>query len=523
MQTAKLHPLRFESTLPEALIEARQRAGGKAQALEDPERTPLTFDRLILGSLIFGRKLAMGLERHERVAVLLPNVNGVVVTLFGLMFEGMVPVILNFTAGLRNLKSACDTAEIKTIITSRRFIEQGKLDDLIIGLGEGRRLIYLEDVRKSISAWDKIRGLMASKFPGLAARKAGLKPSDPAVVLFTSGSEGSPKGVVLSHRNLLANVRQIETFGGAILNDAMTTVFNPLPIFHSFGLTAGLLLGLLTGHKVVMYPSPLHFKQVPKLIKATAATFIVGTDTFLMGYARAADADDLSSIKLMVAGAEKVKEDTRQAYAAFGAQILEGYGATECAPVLACNHPDNNRPGSVGRLMPLVEHRLEAVEGIKDGGKLVVRGPNVMLGYMLADQPGVIQPPKDGWHDTGDIVDIDEAQRIIIKGRAKRFAKLGGEMVSLAAVETLISDLWPGQTHVCVTLPDAKKGEQVVLVTDKQDADKALIIPHFKKAGVPELWAPRAMLVVPGIPVMGSGKVDYPGTADMVKARRGLF
>jgi acyl-[acyl-carrier-protein]-phospholipid O-acyltransferase / long-chain-fatty-acid--[acyl-carrier-protein] ligase len=218
-----------------------------------------------------------------------------------------------------------------------------------------------------------------------------------------------------------------------------------------------------------------------------------------------------------------VKEETRQAYAKFGTTILEGYGATECAPVLACNHPESNRSGTVGHLMPLVEHRLEAVEGIHEGGKLVVRGPNVMLGYMLADKPGVIQPSKDGWHDTGDIVDLDSERRIVIKGRAKRFAKLGGEMVSLAAVETLISDLWPGFTHVCVTLPDPKKGEQIVLVTDKQDADKAQISPHFKASGVPELWAPRAMLVVAGIPVMGSGKVDYPGTAEMVKARRGLF
>jgi acyl-[acyl-carrier-protein]-phospholipid O-acyltransferase / long-chain-fatty-acid--[acyl-carrier-protein] ligase len=523
MQTAKLHPLRFASTLPIALIEAKLRAGAYTIALEDPERAPLTYDRLIIGAMVLGRKLAIGLQPKERIGLLLPNVNGTVVTLFGLMFHGFVPVILNFTAGLRNLKSACETAEIRTLITSRRFIEQGKLDDLIVALGEGRRIVYLEDIRKSVTGVDKLRGLIAGRFAHTVARRSGVSPDDPAVVLFTSGSEGAPKGVVLSHRNLLANVRQIETFGGQILDDAMRTVFNPLPIFHSFGLTAGLLLGLLTGHKVVMYPSPLHFKQVPKLIKATQATLIVGTDTFLMGYARAADADDLGSVVLMVAGAEKVKEETRKAYDVFGATILEGYGATECSPVLACNHPEINRPGSVGRLLPLVEHRLEPVEGISEGGRLLVRGPNVMLGYMLADRPGVIQPHADGWHDTGDIVALDELGRVIIKGRAKRFAKLGGEMISLAAVETLISDLWPGFTHVCVTLPDPRKGEMIVLVTDKQNADKAEIAPHFKTAGVPELWAPRALLVVPNVPVMGSGKVDYPGTAEMVKARRGLF
>jgi acyl-[acyl-carrier-protein]-phospholipid O-acyltransferase / long-chain-fatty-acid--[acyl-carrier-protein] ligase len=523
MDIAHLDPAVFDTTLSRALFAARDKAGGKAEALEDADRSPLSFDRLILSSIILGGKLVADLVPRERIGLLLPSANGAAVAFFGLILRGAVPVILNFTAGLRNLKSACETAQLRTIITSRRFIEQGKLDDLVIGLGEGRNIVYLEDVRKTIGLGDKLKGLFRARFPGRLAGFRQTKPDDAAVILFTSGSEGVPKGVVLSHRNLLANVRQIEAYGGPILADGMKVIFNPLPIFHSFGLTAGMLLGLLTGNKVVLYPSPLHFKQVPKFIAATKASMIVGTDTFLAGYARAADADDLASVKLMVAGAEKVKEETRRAYEALGAVILEGYGATECAPVLACNHPDHIRPGTVGRMLPLIEHRLEPVEGIAGGGRLVVRGPNVMLGYMLADKPGVIQPPKENWHDTGDIVEFDEMERIIIRGRAKRFAKLGGEMVSLAAVETLISDLWPGFTHVCVTLPDAKKGEQIVLVTDRQNADRSEIGPHFKKAGVPELWAPRAMLVVPGIPVMGSGKVDYPGAAEMVKARRGLF
>ncbi len=521
--TSELNPVRFNHTLPHALLAARDKAGSKAIALEDPERNPMSYARLILAAVILGKKLGVGLRHKERVGMLLPNANGAVVTLFGLMFQGAVPVILNFTAGLKNLKSACDTAQIRTIITSRRFIEMGKLDDIAAGLGEGRQVIFLEDVRKTIGWKDKLFGLLSARYLRSALKLVAASPDDPAVLLFTSGSEGAPKGVVLSHSNLLANVRQIEAYGGAVLDEGLKTVFNPLPIFHSFGLTAGLLTGLLTGHKVVMYPSPLHFKQAPKLIKATQATLLVGTDTFLMGYARAADEGDLSSLKLLVAGAEKVKEETRTAYAKFGATILEGYGATECAPVLACNHPERNRPGSVGNLLPLIEHRLEPVEGISEGGRLVVRGPNVMLGYMFADKPGVIVPPPEGWHDTGDIVAFDEMERIIIKGRAKRFAKLGGEMVSLAAVETLVSELWPGFTHICVTLPDPRKGEQIVLVTDKQDADRAEITPFFRDAGVPELWAPRSLLVTTGIPVMGSGKVDYPAVAELVKSRRGLF
>jgi acyl-[acyl-carrier-protein]-phospholipid O-acyltransferase / long-chain-fatty-acid--[acyl-carrier-protein] ligase len=519
----RLDPARFDTTVPLALLEARRKAGGKAEALEDPEKTALSYDRLVIGAIVLGKKLAAGLSPKERVAVLLPNVNGAVVTMIGLMARGFVPVILNFTAGLRNLASACETAQVRTIVTSRRFIDQAKLDDLLAGLAVGRRVVYLEDVRRSVSGLDKVTGAIAARFASFTFGKAGVKPDDPAVVLFTSGSEGAPKGVVLSHRNIVANVRQIEVFAGSFIETQKHIIFNPLPIFHSFGLTAGLMLGLLSGRKVVLYPSPLHFKQVPKLIRDTKSTFLVATDTFFMGYARAADPGDLDSLSILVGGAEKVKEETRRTYAAFGATILEGYGATECSPVVSCNLPENNKPGSVGALLPLIEHKLEPVEGIAEGGRLMLRGPNVMLGYMLHDRPGLIQPPKDGWHDTGDIVEFDEQGRITIKGRAKRFAKLGGEMISLAAVETLMSELWPGFTHVCVTLPDPKKGEQIVLVTDKQDADKAEIPAYFRKQNVPELWAPRALLVVPAIPVMGSGKVDYPGALEMAKQRRGLY
>ena len=508
--------------LPEALLGARRKAGGKAIALEDPERAPLSFDRLILGALVLGREVSRDAPKGGRIGLLLPNVNGMAVTLFGLWFHGRVPVMLNFTAGLKNLRSACRTAELRVVITSRRFVDTAKLDEVVAGLSENVRIVYLEDVRQRLTSVGKLAGVAKVPFAGWLARAANRSPDEPAVVLFTSGSEGEPKGVVLSHRNLLANAFQIQGFGDGYFRPD-EVVFNPLPVFHSFGLTAGLLFGLLSGYRVVLYPSPLHYKQVPKLVGETKATILFGTDTFLVGYARAAEADDLRTVRLIVAGAEKVKDETRRLWQPFGAIILEGYGCTECSPVIACNHPLANRPGTVGPVLPGIRWRLRRVPGIEEGGRLIVEGPNVMLGYLLASAPGKLQPaPADG-HDTGDIVVVGEGDALAIRGRAKRFAKIGGEMVSLAAVEALAAGLWPEATHVGVSLPDPKKGEQIVLVSDRPDADRQALIARAKAEGVSELYVPRAVLVVNAVPVLGSGKVDYAGATELVKTMRTMI
>jgi acyl-[acyl-carrier-protein]-phospholipid O-acyltransferase/long-chain-fatty-acid--[acyl-carrier-protein] ligase len=298
---------------------------------------------------------------------------------------------------------------------------------------------------------------------------------------------------------------------------------NPLPMFHSFGLTAAGLLPILSGMKTVLYPSPLHFKQVSALIRETKSTVLFATDTFLQGYGRAADDGDLASVRVVVCGAERVKETTRTLWGKWGTTILEGYGATECSPVIACNLPPTNTQGAVGAILPGIEARLDKVEGIDDGGKLVVRGVNVMLGYMHNGAPGVVVPPAGGWHDTGDIVVIDGQGLVAIKGRAKRFAKIGGEMVSLAAVESMVAGLWPQANHVVVSLPDARKGEQLVLVTDKADADKGALLAEARAQGFAELWVPKAVLVVSQIPVLGSGKVDFQATNELARKSRPLL
>ena len=507
-------------TLPQALLKAAAQHGRSMVILEDQTRQAITYDRLVLGAQVLGRVFARQTGQGETVGLLLPNVNATAVTLFGLLWHGRTAAMLNFSAGQRSILSACTTAGIKLVITSRVFVTKAGLGPIIEALSDQVRVVYLEDVRKSLSPLAKARGVFDKLRAASIIARNGAKPNDAAIILFTSGSEGEPKGVVLSHSNILCNIAQIAEH---IDLSRFKTFFNPLPVFHSVGMTGGLLLPLIEGIRAVQYPSPLHYREIPKLVGEIKADLLFGTDTFIAGYARAAAPQDLKSVKMIVAGAERVKDETRALWEKYGTEIVEGYGATECAPVVALNTPETNRPGSVGQLLPGIEHRLEPVKGIHEGGRLAVRGGNVMLGYLLPGGDGKLVPPEDGWHDTGDIVTVSEDRFVTIKGRAKRFAKLGGEMVSLGAIEALASGLWPEHSHVAVTINDGRKGERIVLVTDQETAARPEMLSYAKQEGVPELWVPKAIMVVDAIPVLGSGKADYAGAQRLVEERISLL
>lgn len=497
-----------DETLFQALLEARHTHGGKAPILEDVKREPMSYDRLVTGSLALGRPLAAAARQGEAVGVLLPNVAAVAATFFALQATGRVPAMLNYTAGLTNLKAACTAAAVRTIVTAHAFVEQAKLTDVVAALeSEGLNILWLEDVGATIGTGAKLRALVASRFAGRSHARLRISPAAAAVILFTSGSEGLPKGVVLSHRNLLSNCRQL---AARIDFNTADTVLNALPVFHSFGLTGGTLLPILHGVKTLLYPSPLHYRIVPALAYDSNATILFGTDTFLSGYARMAHNYDFYALRYIFAGAERVRDETRKAYSEkFGLRILEGYGATEAGPVIAVNTPMHFRAGTVGRLLPGIEPCVEEVPGIADGGRLSIRGPNVMMGYMKADAPGILQPPEEGWHDTGDIVSIDDQGFVTIRGRAKRFAKIGGEMISLPAVEAYAAALWPGAEHAVVTRPDARKGEQLVLFTTHKGAKAGDLQAWGRSNGVTELSLPRDIREVEALPVLGTGKLDY--------------
>jgi acyl-[acyl-carrier-protein]-phospholipid O-acyltransferase/long-chain-fatty-acid--[acyl-carrier-protein] ligase len=501
-----------DRTVFQALLQAAEDHGRGRVAVEDPVSGVLTYRKLLMGAAILGDKLMRYAPVGGTVGLMLPNANGAVVTFFGLMSAGRVPAMINFTAGATNILAACKAAQVTTILTSRVFVEKGRLDNMVAAVAKGVAVVYLEDIRPTITLLDKIRGMMRAGAP-LVPRKA----DDWAAILFTSGSEGTPKGVVLSHRNMLANAAQARAridFGRE------DKVFNVLPVFHSFGLTVGMVLPLVSGVRLYLYPSPLHYRTVPELIYGVNATIMFGTDTFLAGYARSAHPYDFRSLRYILAGAEPVKESTRRVYLEkFGLRILEGYGVTETAPALALNTPMFNKFGAVGRILPGMEARLDKVEGVEEGGRLVVRGPNVMLGYLKTDRPGVLEPPPDGWHDTGDIVTIDAQGFVTIKGRAKRFAKVGGEMISLAAVEALAGDLWPQHQCAVLAAPDARKGERLILATQKKDASRAEFMTFAKQQHAADLMIPSEVMIFDSLPMLGSGKVDLIALAKLVAER----
>jgi acyl-[acyl-carrier-protein]-phospholipid O-acyltransferase/long-chain-fatty-acid--[acyl-carrier-protein] ligase len=497
-------------TLFQALLDSRKIHGGRRVVLEDMQRKPFTYNGLITRSLALGGKLAQFTAEGEAVGVLLPGSVNTVAVIFALSSHRRIPAMLNYSAGASNLLAACVTAKIDTVVTARRFIELAKLENELAQLQAKLRVVFLEDVAAALGPGDKALALLGSL--GLSRRAARFgKASDPAIILFTSGSEGLPKGVVLSHANLLANCDQLTA---KIDLNAQDRLLNVLPLFHSFGLTAGTLTPLFSGMFSFLYPSPLHYRIIPEVAYDINATLLFATNTFLAGYAKNAHPYDFYSVRMVFAGAERLMPETRRVWAdKFGIRILEGYGVTETSPALAVNTAMHCRTGSVGRLLPGIRHQLEQVEGIAEGGKLHVAGPNVMLGYLLPGEPGKLVPPRSifgqGWHDTGDLVTVDADGYVFIRGRVKRFAKIGGEMISLTAVEELAARLWPENLHMAASVPDPQKGERIFLITDRAGAERAQLMEHVRKEGFSEIYLPRAIHVLEPMPIQATGKIDY--------------
>ncbi len=494
-----------------ALVRARKDFGGKRDAIIDADDRVLTYTDMIRASFALGSALKSSTNAREKIGILLPTGAGSILSFFALQTIGRIPAMLNFTAGEHNLIAAFKAAQVTKVITAKKFIKIGQLEPLIEKLSPHVEFIYLEDVRDNMTAKNKIVAVLGSAFPSLMAAKVSWKKT--AVILFTSGTEGDPKGVALSHGNLVANTEQIVAHIDELYPDT-DVAFNPLPTFHCFGLTGGALFPLFAGIKVALYPSPLHVKLIPERIKKVSTTILFATDTFLSRYIRSSKDGDFEGIRFAVCGAEQVRDETRNLVRKKSDMlILEGYGVTETAPVIAVNQPSANRSGTVGHFLPGIEHRIDPVPGIERGGRLFVKGPNVMMGYITTDNPGVIQPVEDDWHDTGDVVEIDEDGYVAIRGRIKRFANIGGETVSLAVVENCACAVWPDNQHVALIKPDPKKGEQIVLLSDCPQANRTDLRTWAQSHGVSELSLPKKVVITDEIPLLGTGKVDYAGSA----------
>ena len=509
----------YQQTIFSALLEARTIHGGKHIVAEDMDRDPLSYNALITRTIAIANALKGITEEAEHVGVFLPNSTKTLNVVLGLQLYGRVPAMLNFSMGSSGMLSACKTAQVKTVLTSHRFIKLGKIQDDAKRLEEQLNLVYLEDLAEKISIFDKLTAVFQGKTAHYWYKHQQFSCESPAVILFTSGSEGEPKGVMLSHANILANHNQLKA---RITFNAQDVVLNFLPMFHSFGFTIGTMLPVLNGMKTFFYPTPLHYSVIPEIAYDIGATIMFGTNTFLAAYGQTAHAYDFYNMRYVVAGAEKLHESTRQLWAdKFGIRILEGYGATETAPVISVNTIMDFKKGTVGKFLPEMKYKLEDIPGIEDAGQLHVSGPNIMLAYLLPDKPGKRVLPKSkygkGWYDTGDIVHVDDEGFISIRGRSKRFAKVSGEMVSLTAVETHAGKAWPDAQHAAVSVPDVKKGELVILITTQKGATSKQLADSAK--GVHAISLPKKVFVVKVIPLLPTGKINYPEVTQLAEKK----
>ncbi len=500
---------RQRTTLVGAFLDAIELHGRGRALLEDVRQADQSYGSLLKGALALGRIASKLSEEGEYVGVLLPNTGATACLLYGLMAQRRVPAILNYTSGLDGMRSACHMARVKVVISSRAFLEKARLQATIARL-EGVRIVFLEDLRPMFTLADKLWLIFwALRFPRKAVKPA--RPEDPAVALFTSGSEGRPKGVVLSHDSILANIAQIHAALDVTSRDKFMSC---LPMFHTFGLTVGVFLPFTCGARIYLYPTPLHYRVIPEMAYDRNCTILFATNTFLANYAKHAHPYDMRSLRIVGAGAEKLSEDVRALWAEkFGIRLFEGYGATECAPVISVNTFLAFRTGTVGELLPGMEAKLEPVPGIEGAGLLHVRGPNLMLGYLSESAPGKLQSPSSvfgpGWYATGDIVSIDDAGFITIEGRMRRFAKVAGEMISLETAEAIAVAASPHSRHAAVAVEEPGRGEVIVLYTEDAALKRDALKQAARDLGLPELALARRIVHLKPLPLLGNGKRDY--------------
>ena len=508
-----LRSSRLPTSLIEALRKARRAHGGSRVILQDQNNRPISYNRMLLAIYALGRRIARDTSPNETIGIFLPTSVPAIIVYFAVLSAGRVPALLNHQAGVRNLRMACTMAKVKRVIASKRFIKAAKLEDVVASLESSVSFLHGEDLRQTVTLPDRIAAAARLYLPLSFSRSGNGQAT--AAILFTSGTTGTPKGVVLTHANLLANIEQCRNH---IPFDVNWIFFNALPIFHAFGLTAGTLLPVLSGMKTVLYPSPLDRKNILQMLATTGANVLISTDTFARLYARAAR-DELKDLQYVVLGGERINETTKRHYAEkSSAVLLQGYGATECSPVIAINQPEANRPDTVGTLLPGIEACLEPVEGIDAGQRLLVRGPNVMAGYLDPDHPGELAT-REEWFDTGDLAERDEEGYLSVTGRIKRFARIGAEMVSLEAIEDHARSIWPDGHHAAMPSASSEKGEKVVLVTDQADASRPDFAAWAHSHDVSRLAVPAQVVVVPELPLLATGKPDYQSVRNILEEK----
>jgi len=498
--------------LHDIFIEKAKTQGSRLLFDDQATGRKLTYGRSLIASLILARRFKKLKDGY--IGILLPTSAGCGLCIFATLMAGKVPVMLNYSTGAKeNIRYAQDRCGFSPVITSRKLLEK-------IGCPELEEMIFVEDLLASISSLERIRGALKAMLPARTIRRMLPKKNedDTSVILFTSGSEKAPKAVELTHRNIGSNVEDALHVFEFHPEDRFLSI---LPLFHILGLMTNLWLPVAVGATIITYANPLEFKTVANIIRNTQPTIIIGTPYFLSGYIRQANHGDYEAMRIAIAGADKVPEWLHSAFDKHGVELVEGYGATETSPVISVNLPGANRHGSVGRPMPGAKVRIVDIDSGEDlpvgqEGKILVKGDLVMKGY-LNDLEETILHIENGWYETGDMGVLDEDGFLWHRGRLKRFAKIGGEMVSLVKIESVLEKLLPEEIEYCaVEIPGSKKGSYIVIALSEEIDEKELMTKLKKK--LPPISLPRTFVVLEEMPKMGSGKVDFRTVTEAVKA-----
>ncbi len=484
----------------------------KKMAIKDKTtKSEVPFSRALIGALILAKKLKQYDEGY--IGIMIPTSAGCALATVGALMSGRVPVMINYSTGAeQNAKYAQEKCSFKTIITSKALLE--KINCPVI---DG--MVLIEEIMKGVTTGDKLKAALRTKLPtGMILNSIHKGDEDDNVaILFTSGSEKDPKVVQLTHKNIASNIRDFCEHMNITSDDILLA---NLVFFHIFGLTVNLWLGLVKGITMVTYANPTDFQTISNIAREEKPTLMVGTPSFFWGYLQKSEPGDFSSVRIMVAGADKCPDALREGFRKkHNVTLMEGYGATETSPVISVNSLEFNRPGSIGKVIPNVQVKIEHLETgaeCKPGevGKILVKGDLVMKGYLGAPEL-TAEAIVDGWYNTGDMGFLDQDGYLWHSGRFKRFVKIGGEMVSLVKVENVMEQHLPEGIKCCIVeIPDEVKGATIVAAVTK-DINKVAILRKMGKE-LPNIALPRQFFVIEELPMMGTGKIDFRTVTELV-------
>lgn len=492
-------------------VRIAKKQGSKLAFIDCTTGRRITFSKALIASLILSEKLKKYKEGF--IGIMIPTSAGCALSTLGALMSGRTPVMINYSTGAaNNARYAQEKCGFKTIITSKGLLE--KINCPIV---DG--MVFIEDIMAGVSFIDKLKTALISKLPAnmILKRVHGGSEDDNIVILFTSGSEKAPKAVQLTHKNIASNIKSFSKVYNLSEKDRMLA---NLPYFHVFGLTVNLWTPVYHGMTIILYANPLDYKTVVNIARDEKPTMMVGTPSFLSGYLRVSEEGDFNSLRYVVSGADKCPDALREGFLEkHRVTLYEGYGATETSPVISVNTPEHNKPGSIGKVVPGVQVRIENYEtgmecAPRETGRIMVKGDSVMKGY-LDDFEETSMRIRHGWYDTGDMGYLDEDGFLWHAGRLKRFVKVGGEMVSLVRVEDALEKVLPAGVSCCVVeVPDALKGAKIVAAVTEQVDEKGILSRMSEH--LPNIALPKQFFVISELPKMGSGKIDFRSVTEIV-------